>query len=323
MRTISSLLTVLAVAASLASAALVSGRGPRPGQIKNLVTFGDSYTDVVSTGDNAIAWPVFAAQDGNLELFPFARSGATCSNNITFRPFPSVFESQLPLYFSEVRNGSLRLNAEETVFTLWIGTNDVGVNSLLVGQGGPGATVVNTTRCAVSWVKTLYDSGARNFLFQNMIPLQKTILYSADSYPNRYWTAPRNTTEWSVFMTEMTTAGNALSRALLEMLAPKLPGAHLGLFDSHQLFEDMLSNPAKFLNGTVPPNTTGAIHQCFFDINESTSDLNNCTTVTGPAADSFLWYDELHPSEQTDRNIGKAIAAAVKRTSEQYTTWFS
>lgn len=75
-----------------------------------------------------------------------------------------MFESQLPLYFAEVRNRTIQLNASETLYTLWIGTNDVGVNSLLVGQGGPSATVVNTTRCAVSWIKTLYDSGARNFL---------------------------------------------------------------------------------------------------------------------------------------------------------------
>ena len=121
----------------------------------------------------------------------------------------------------------------------------MGVNSLIVGEGTPGSTVVNTTTCAVNWVKTLYESGARNFLFQNvskhaieavqiihisfqMIPLQKTILYGADSYPNRYWTAERNTTEWSVFMTEMVNAGNALSRALLQLLAPTLPGAHVG-----------------------------------------------------------------------------------------------
>ena len=31
------------------SAGVAFAAGPRPGQIKNLVTFGDSYTDVVST----------------------------------------------------------------------------------------------------------------------------------------------------------------------------------------------------------------------------------------------------------------------------------
>lgn len=56
---------------------------------------------------------------------------------------------------------------EETIFTLWIGTNDVGAGALLTGSS-PGATVANTTVCAVNWVKTLYQNGARNFLFQNV-----------------------------------------------------------------------------------------------------------------------------------------------------------
>lgn len=38
-------LTTLVV---LVAAQLAATQGPQPGQIKNLVTFGDSYTDVVS-----------------------------------------------------------------------------------------------------------------------------------------------------------------------------------------------------------------------------------------------------------------------------------
>ncbi len=119
-------------------------------------------------GDAGVAWPIYAARDGNFNLFPFARSGATCSNNLTDRPFPSVFESQLPLYFTEKSNGSLRLDALDTIYTLWIGTNDVGVNALLTGSGAPGVTLVDTVSCAINWITTLYKSGARNFLFQNV-----------------------------------------------------------------------------------------------------------------------------------------------------------
>lgn len=61
-----------------------------------------------------------------------------------------------------------------------------------------------------------------------MIPLQDTILYSANSYPNHYWLFPRNTTEWSVFMTELTTTGNAFAKLMLQDLAAELPDAHIG-----------------------------------------------------------------------------------------------
>ena len=123
----------------------------------------------ISTGDHGSAWPIYASRIyGHFNLFPFARSGATCSNNLTFRPFPSVFETQLPSYLEQQKNGSIQLHPAETIYSLWIGTNDVGVNSLLVGQGTPGVSLVNVTECAVNWVKVLYENGARNFLFQNV-----------------------------------------------------------------------------------------------------------------------------------------------------------
>ena len=61
-----------------------------------------------------------------------------------------------------------------------------------------------------------------------MIPLEFAPLYAPDSYPNRYWTAQRNTTEWSIFMRELTTSGNEIAKLMLEALAPKLHGAHIG-----------------------------------------------------------------------------------------------
>ena len=114
-------------------------------------------------------WPVIASQEGNFDLFPFAKSGAACSNNLIPSFSLSVFENQLPTYFSQKKNGSLAaLDPENTIYTLWIGTNDVGDGGLLTGHQTPGVTVVDTVTCAVNWVKMLYNSGARNFIFQNV-----------------------------------------------------------------------------------------------------------------------------------------------------------
>ncbi|KAH9922176.1 uncharacterized protein B0H18DRAFT_1018380 [Fomitopsis serialis] len=304
----------------LASVFLVLGcaqwsaaQGPYPGQIKNLVTFGDSYSDVTSgqgdPGDNATAWPVYAAMYGDFTLYPYAKSGATCSNYLTPRLFPSVFEDELPLYFTERENGSLVLDPTDTMYTLWIGTNDVGV------------TLVDTIGCAVDWVKVLYGAGARNFVVQNMLPLQLTILYSAYSYPNRYWTEQRNTTEWNVFMTEITNTGNALSAAMLSALTPTLAGAHLGIFDSYGLISDVYAHPQNYLNGSASYNVTGCINSCAYQLNESTAGPVTCDVTEGTARDSFMWYDELHPSEQTDRVIAREIAAAIVRNSSTWIDW--
>ncbi|KAI0077356.1 carbohydrate esterase family 16 protein [Panus rudis PR-1116 ss-1] len=311
---------VLSIASTvLASIQLAFAVGPSPNQIKNLVTFGDSYTDTVATGDGGVAWPDYAAGYSHTKLFPFAKSGATCSNNLTFRAVPSIREGQLPLLFQELRNGSLRLSPEETMYTLWIGTNDVGI--LLTGEQATGVTVVDTVSCAVDWVSTLYANGARNFIFQNMIPLQDTILYSPNSYPNRFWDLPRNTTEWSLTMTELTTSGNEIAKLMLQDLAPKLHGAHLGLFDSHGLFTDMLNHPQNYLNGTAPLNVTGAVRSCVFELN--TGVVEQCTIADGTDRDSFLWFDELHPSEQADRHVAREIANSIRRKDSRWITWLS
>ena len=59
---------------------------------------------------------------------------------------------------------------------------------------------------------------------------------------------------------------------------------------------DIYTDPSAYLNGTAPLNVTGYVNHC-------TVSGSNCTQLSSP--DSFLWYDELHPSEQTQRIIAR------------------
>jgi hypothetical protein len=63
-----------------------------------------------------------------------------------------------------------------------------------------------------------------------MIPLKDVILYAPNSYPNGYWAIQRNTTEWSVFMTELVLSGNALTKLMLQALPLSLQDAHIGWY---------------------------------------------------------------------------------------------
>lgn len=75
---------------------------------------------------------------------------------------------------------------------------------------------------------------------------------------------------------------------------------------------DIYKNPAEYLNGTAPFNVTGYDNQC----NTAGSDC-----VRSPNPDSFLWYDPLHPSQQTDRVIGQEFVEVVKGGSKWATYW--
>lgn len=160
---------------------------PFPKPIKTLVTFGDSYTAYpVNTGDRGTAWPIYAGLYGNLSVHDFAISGATCSNLLTPRPFGSVMETQLPNFSASIKNGSLKLDPADTVFTLWIGTNDVGAGALLTGQqANSSVSIVDTTRCVISWMTELYKQGWRNFIYQNvsasMVPSYIRIMKYSDA----------------------------------------------------------------------------------------------------------------------------------------------
>ena len=61
-----------------------------------------------------------------------------------------------------------------------------------------------------------------------MIPLQHVPMYSPNAYLTKYWNLPRNSTEWSLFMTELTLGGNQITKLMLQALAPQLQGAHIG-----------------------------------------------------------------------------------------------
>ncbi|KAG2130906.1 carbohydrate esterase family 16 protein [Suillus clintonianus] len=297
--------------------------GVTPGQIKNFVTFGDSYTDssYYPTADGGYAWPTWAAMYGDLNLYGFARSGATCSNLLTYRPFPPIMGWQLPAYLNETKNGTLELDPKETMYTIWIGTNDLGANALITGSNAPSTSIVQVRQCAIDVLKTLYESGARNFIMQNILPLDLTILYSNYSYPSRYWDLERNTTEWNVYMKELVRAGNEITSLMLDALVPTLPGAHIASFDSYALFTDMYNNPQNYFNGTAPYNVTGCINSCVYTTNSTAAPT--CTVANGTDRDSFLWYDELHPSQQSDRIVAREITAVMKGEQNQWTTWLS
>ncbi|KAG9742871.1 hypothetical protein KCU73_g8553, partial [Aureobasidium melanogenum] len=96
------------------------------------------------------------------------------------------------------------------------------------------------------------------------------------------------------------------------LLAKEFPGAHFALMDMYGLMTDMYNNPSEYLNGTNP-TVTGYVNHC-------TTNGTDC--VAAPNPDSYMWYDPLHPSEQTDRNIARAFIDVVNGNSK-WATYYS
>jgi len=293
------------------------------------------YPPGAEAADGGASWVRYAKIYGNVKSFNYATSGAACSNFLTGRPglgppaypeanFPSVIEYEIPAFVQDHITNHTKgktttftsdLDPATAVFTLWIGTNDVGFGSLLTGNQTAGVTIVDVIDCTIDWMKSMYTFGARNFVFQNMIPLQQTPLYSPHPFPlTRYWPFPHNMTQYAIEMSELVAAGNRLWDLQVPAEIAKLPGAKGALFSSFDLFNDMFHNPAEFLNGTHPLNVTGVVAQ---------SNITGGDTVLAPNPDSFLWFDALHPSEQASRIVAREITKTITGAGSKYATFLN
>jgi phospholipase/lecithinase/hemolysin len=68
----------------------------------------------------------------------------------------------------------------------------------------------------------------------------------------------------------------------------------------------MYQKPGPHFNGTEPANATGSVLTCAKD--------GKCVQSASP--DSYLWWDELHPSEQASRVVAKEFVKLVSGTSQ-------
>ncbi|THV72794.1 GDSL lipase/acylhydrolase family protein [Aureobasidium pullulans] len=322
----------------------------------SLVAFGDSYTDDSRLGyfgshngtappvgwispanyhsaDGGRPWPQYVAQYSGANIYNYAVSGAVCSNNITPRTFssinalfPDIDGYELPAYLADSKyvypNGTKALNVpvDSTVYSIFIGTNDLGNYAFIDDSQVANKTIPDYIDCVYTQFSRLYASGARYFVLQNVSPLQLSPQYGLPSKgglnATQYWPEkPANTTEVSGRMLETVTTVNDVFkyRTPFEILVnKKFPGAHFALMDMYGLITDMYNNPSQYLNGTNP-TVTGYVNHC-------TTAGTNCVAASNP--DSYLWYDPLHPSEQADRGFAKAFIDVVNGNSK-WATYYS
>ncbi|KAI8957298.1 carbohydrate esterase family 16 protein [Daldinia sp. FL1419] len=324
--------------------------------VENLIVFGDSYTDegrlayfqshngtappagiVIPTANvtasGGYTWPHFVSQQLGSTTYNYAVSGATCSNEIIYRylesihgPFPSVIDYEIPAFLADVAyaggasNGTFLSNRkpDNTVYALWIGTNDLGVYAFLTDSQQRGATIANFTDCIWSTFDAIYGTGGRQFVLFNEAPLEKAPLYASPENGgvgnDQYWLnkTAYNTTESEQKILEYTTLVNTIFSygVPFELIVKeRWPGASFSIFNVHQLFLDIYNNPSEYLD--APANPSAPYHGCPLTASGDT----NCTTSENSLS-SFLWYDELHPSSKTDEIIAAEFLKLLNGTSE-------
>ncbi|KAJ8108321.1 hypothetical protein ONZ43_g6460 [Nemania bipapillata] len=328
--------------------------------IKNLIVFGDSYTDAgrlayfISNGTapppgtvipttnvtagGSYGWPYYASQKLGATIYDYAVSGAACSNDIIYRyfdlingPFPSVIDYEVPAFKADLKYASANpkstlfkhRTAENSLYALWIGTNDLGNGGFLLDLQTPGKTISDYIDCIWSVFDEIYSTGGRQFALFTQAPLELSPLYKSvenggDGNDN-FWTnkTAYNTPEYEEKILEYTTTVNTIYDYGVPfnlLVKKRWPGSSFIIFDTHQIILDIYNNPEKYL--TAPANVTSSYYTCP-DPNSGAG----CASSEEPLS-SFLWYDALHPSSRTDEIIGTELAKALDGKS-QYATYYS
>jgi len=286
-----------------------------------------------------VTWARWVSNYTGAKLYNYAVSGAVCDNNQIYRyqdsingPFPDVVE-EVQAFVADTKyiNKSTHTNtfypnrrADNTVYSIWIGTNDLGVDGFLTDSSLHETTIPDYVSCIYNRFDGIYKAGGRNFVLFNTAPLQLSPLYGMPEAGglkiSHYWQNKwPNTTEVSGKMKEYTKLANSLFsyRTPYELLvARRYPGASIAIFDVNSLMTDIYNHPTQYLD--APANVTGQYLTCDPAAAEW---WNVCTTQEGREPHQFLWYDELHPSERTDQVIAREFAKVVKGESRYATYW--
>lgn len=298
-----------------------AGAGLR--KLENLVTFGDSWTDsgrmsyFISnkgaappaglpvaenkvTASGGLAWGQFVARATGATYYNYAVGGATVSNKIVSRyfdqigqPFPSVLEYQIPAFDADIASGKLYNNraADNTLYAIWIGSNDLGENAMLTDDNVPGTTLTSFVEGVWAVIDRIHATGGRHFVLLNVAPLELAPRYKA-SFPG-----PNKPTAKAAAEIENKTRQYASSvNTMFDYGVPfqlliqkRWPSATVTVFDTNRLMRDVFNEPENYLK--APANVAS-----IYNVWDPVSGLHNKSTL--PLA-SFMWYDPLHPSEGT------------------------
>ncbi|CAA7260315.1 unnamed protein product [Cyclocybe aegerita] len=265
-------------------------------------SFGDSYTQTGFTPSGALPnsvnpfgnpdFPGWTATGGTnwvgyvtttynnslLYTYNYAYGGATIDANLVKPYTPTVLSltDQVSQFLTTVANkpASTPWTSSNALFSIWIGINDIGNSWYLSGDRGAFSDTLLNAEFAL--VQKLYDVGARNFLFVNVPPIERSPLMLRES------------TESQAGERAVITGFNSRLVAKANAFAAANSGVKTFFWDSHAQFTTILNSP----------QTYG-----FKD-----------ATSYGSGSDIF-WGNDYHPSSFAHKFFGQEVGEnALKGT---------
>ena len=252
-----------------------------------------------TNGPNWVDWLTVKYNESLIETVNLAYGGATVDSALVTPYLPTVLSLKaqiqtefLPLYAADE---VLPWKSSDTLFGIFIGINDVG-NS----YGSLNSSVdLNGLIFAeyASLVEQLYSAGAKNFLFLNVPPVDRSPL----------------TTAQGANASALEAKDIAYFNSQVSVLATNLTTTHKDatafVFDTNALFTQVLDDPQRFPETALYKNTT---NYCVgYENGTPTEDYFNATC--GIPVNEYFWLNSLHPTypmmDRLANNISQELEA--------------
>jgi hypothetical protein len=140
---------------------------------------GTLLPESTSTPSGGITWDQWVSIYTGAKLYDYDMSGAVCSNKMIYHylvsingPFPDVLGYEAPAFVADANyvNSLTRTNtlftdrrADNTVYSMWIRTNDLGVGALLTDNQTPGTNIKSFTECVFQAFDLMCAAGVKVF----------------------------------------------------------------------------------------------------------------------------------------------------------------
>ncbi|MCJ1307704.1 hypothetical protein MMC25_001352 [Agyrium rufum] len=250
------------------------------------------------TSSNGPNWVDFLTTTYNqsfLETYNLAYGGATVDSSLVAQYLPTVLDfvqqvndEFIPYY---VKKNTAGWTSENSLFAAFFGINDVG-NSY-----GSGNTTLNGDIFVVyaQLVDQLYQSGARNFLFLNVPPVNLspgTTIYGQGAINSEGADIE---------------AFNLGIERLATNLSIAYPDTTVFQFDTNAVFSQVLDEPSSYPETALYKNTTA--YCVAYENGTPAEDTFNATC--GIPVNQYFWLNTLHPTYPMQQVIAKEVAAEL------------
>ena len=231
-----------------------------------------------------------------------AYGGATVDSDIIARPLDSGIKSfkdqVMDQWLASFVPPPVQFDwkPENTLFVTFLGNNDVCDTYLASNTSAPDISALEmAVEQYAALLDILYQNGGRNFLVPNVLPFERSPMVGKNSEKIRK-------------MGYLTRACNSNLARVVSNFRDTYSDAKVFMFDTHDLFTQLLNNPCSH-EETCPLQVTTTYCESYKTVRD---DQYKFDAACEYSVDKYFWLSAVHPSFRVHNAMAKVIAAYLQ-----------